>query len=327
LNFTEFGWNGLNFEVPDDARFTRFAGDAKRGSFVFESDEYLIEGKWEPIPKRRQSISVIATTLIEKMGEQYSKKRGRLSSRTIKVLEKRDARVYTHDALFMVVKEQVDERFYFWYCDESNRIIIVRFIFKTFDETSKKIIRKIIESFICHKEGQNVWSLLSFRFEAPKDFYLTEAKIAVGRAHFVLTAKKVSSFSEKISSLIVDYYSLANVVFKDTYNNIDEWFKKNYEKDLFRQLKKRKIKFVPAEQRKLSTHNLVIKEGISKSGLSWRSTTLYSNLSWYCQESNRIYTVTIASSLSKPIFLKRKMSEIENVGLLESFLSSFKCHL
>ncbi|MBS7615052.1 hypothetical protein KEJ18_04900 [Candidatus Bathyarchaeota archaeon] len=325
MNFTEFGWNGINFEVPEDARFTRFAGDAKRGSFMFESDEYLIEGKWEPIPKRRQSISVIATTLIEKMGEQY-KKRGRLSSRAIKVLEKRDARVYTHDALFMVVKEQVDERFYLWYCDESNRIVIMRFIFKTFDENSRKIIRKVIESFICHKEDPNVWSLLNFSFEAPKDFYLTEAKIAVGRAHFVLTAKKVSSFSERISTLIVDYYSLANVVFKDTYKNIDEWFKKNYEKDLFKQLKKRKIKFVPEEQRKLLTHDLVIKNGISKSGMSWRSTTLYTNLSWYCQESNRIYTVTMASSLAKPIFLKRKISEIEYSGLLESLLSSFKCH-
>ncbi|MEM5872218.1 MAG: hypothetical protein QW051_05085 [Candidatus Aenigmatarchaeota archaeon] len=312
--------------MPEDARFTRFAGDAKGGSFVFESDEYLIEGKWEPIPKRRQSISVIATTLIEKMGEQY-KKRGRVSSRSIKVLEKKDARVFTHDALFMVVKEQVDERFYLWYCDESNRIMIMRFIFKVFDETSKKIIRKIIESLICHKEGPNVWSLLNFRFEAPKDFYLTEAKIAVGRAHFVLAAKKISSFSERTSTLIVDYYSLANVVYKDTYNNIDEWFKKNYEKDLFRQMKKRKIKFIPEEPRKLLTHDLVIKKGISKSGFSWRSTTLYTNLSWYCQESNRIYTVTMTSSLSKPFFLKRKTSEIEHTRHLESLLSSFKCHL
>lgn len=326
MDFIEFGWNGLCFEIPEEARFTRFGGDAKRGHFIFESDDFLIEGKWEPIPKRRQSISAVATNLIEKMGEQYDKRRGRFSTRAMKILEKRDARVFNHDALFMVVKEQADERFYLWYCDESSRVVIIRFIFNTFNETSRKIIKKVIESFECHREGPNVWSLLNFRFEAPKDMYLTDAKIAVGRARFALVGKKLSSFSEKTSTMFIEYYSMANVVFEDSFNNLDDWFKKNYEKDLYKQLKKRRIKFQLAEPRKLLTHDLVLKEAVSKAGMTWRNTTAYTNATWHCPESNRIYTVTLAFNISRPVFLKRKIPETEYMNVLENLLSSFKCH-
>jgi hypothetical protein len=326
LDFVEFGWNGLRFEAPEEARFTRYGGDAKKGSFMLEAEEYLIEGKWEPLPKRRRSISVIATTLIEKMEEQYGKRGRRLKKQTVKILEKHDSRVFSHDALYMVVKAQVEERFYLWYCEESDRVVIIRFIFKTFDEAAKKIIKQVLESFECHREGKNIWSLLNLRFETPTDLLLTSTKIAVGRARFVLAGKKVSSFTEKTSTLIVDYYSMANVVFEDTFNDLDDWFIKNYEKDILKQLKKRRIKFKSAESRKLLKHDLVVKKAISKSGITWRGTTLYTNVTWYCSDSNRIYSITLALDVARPIFLKRKIVETEYSNLLDNLLVSFKCH-
>ncbi len=326
LDFMEFGWNGLLFEVPEEVRFTRYGGNAKKGSFMLEAENYLIEGKWEPIPKRRRPISVIAATLIDKMGEQYGKKKRRIRKQNVTILEKNDARVFSHEALYMVVKAQSEERLYLWYCDESNRVVIVRFIFKTFDDSSKKIIKQVLESFECHGKDSNVWSLLNFRFETPMDFLLTDTKIAVGRARFILSGKKVSSFTEKTSTLIVEYYSMANVVFQDALNNLDEWFKKNYEKDLCKQLKKRRIKFVLAEPRKLLKHELVMKESKSKSGLTWRETTRFTNATWYCPESNRIYIVTFTHNLSRPIIFKRQIPESEYADPVDNLLSSFKCH-
>lgn len=326
MDFMEFGWNGLFFMVPEEVRFTRYGGNAKRGSFMLEAENYLIEGKWEPIPKRRRPISVIATALIDKMEEQYGKKKRRPQKRNVTILEKNDARVFSHEALYMVVKAQTEERLYLWYCEESSRVIIVRFIFKTFDESSKKIIKQVLESCECHREDSNVWSLLNFRFETPKDFLLTDTKIAVGRARFILSGTKVTSFTEKISTLIVEYYSMANVVFQDTLDNMDEWFKKNYEKDLCKQLKKRRIKFVLDEPRKLLKHELIMKKSISKSGFSWRGTTNFTNATWYCPESNRIYIVTFTHTISRPIILKRKIPESEYTDPVDNLLSSFKCH-
>jgi hypothetical protein len=326
LDFTEFAWNGFRFEAPEEARFTRYGGDTKKGSFILESEDYLIEAKWDPIPKRRASLSVVGTSLIEEMGVEYGKKRRRLSKRTITVLEKHDTHVFSHDALYMVAKVQVEERFYIWYCDESNRVVIVRFLFKTFDESSKKIVKQLLESLECHRKDFNVWSLLNVRFETPMDFLLTDSRIAVGGARFVLSGRKLTSFTEKTSTIVVEYYSMANVVFEDTYNDLDVWFRKNHEKDIYKQFKKRRIRFRSIEPRKLMKHDLIMKEATGKSGTSWRSTTHFTNASWYCSESNRIYSITLASSISKPLFLKRQINETEYTELMGNLLSSFKCH-
>jgi hypothetical protein len=326
LDFTEFAWNGLRFEAPEEVRFTRYGGDAKSGSFILESEDYLIEAKWDPIPKRRAPLSVVGTSLIEEMGVEYGKKRGRHKKRTVTILEKHDTHIFSHDALYMIAKVQIDERFYIWYCDESNRVVIVRFLFKTFDESSKKIVKQLLESLECHRKDFNVWSLLNVCFETPMDFLLTDSRIAVGGARFVFSRRKLTSFTEKISTIVVQYYSMANVLFEDTYNDLDVWFRKNHEKDIYKQFKKRRIRFRSTEPRKLVKHDLIMNEAKGKSGTTWRSTTTYTNASWYCSESNRIYSVTLASSISKPIFLRRQISETEHTGLVNSLLSSFKCH-
>lgn len=327
MDFTEFGWNGFLFKIPEEVRFTRYGGNAKKGSFMLEADTYLIEGKWEPIPKRRRPISVIAAALVDKMGDQYGKKKRRPRKQTVAILEKSDARVFSHDALFMIVKAQNPERLYMWYCDESNRVIIFRFIFKDFDESAKKIVKQVLESLKCHREEDSyVWSLLNLRFETPKDYLLTDTKIAVGRARFIFSSTKVTSFTEKVTTLIVEYYSMANVVFQDTLDDLDEWFKKNYEKDLCKQLKKRKIKFVLAEPRKLRKHEIVMKESVGKTGLSWRGTTHFTNATWHCPESNRVYIVTFTHTVSRPIILKRQVPESDYTDPVENLFKSFKCH-
>jgi hypothetical protein len=327
LEFTEFGWNGFLFDIPEEVRFTRYGGNTKKGSFMLEADTYLIEGKWEPIPKRRRPLSAIAATLVDKLGDQYGKKRRRPMKQKVAILEKSDARVFSHDALFMVVKAQNPERLYMWYCDESSRVIILRFIFGEFDVSAKKIVKRVLESFECHKEGDSyAWSLLNLRFETPKDYLLTDTKIAVGRARFIFSATRVTTFTERVTTLIVEYYSMANVVFQDELDDLDRWFKNHYEKDLCKQLKKRSIKFVLAEPRKMRKHELVIKESEGKTGLSWRGTTHFTNAVWYCPESNRVYIVTFTHTLSRPVILKRQIQESDYRNPVDSLFKSFKCH-
>jgi len=107
---------------------------------------------------------------------------------------------------------------------------------------------------------------------------------------------------------------------------MEDWFKKNYEKDLNKQLKQRRIKFKSVEPQKLMKHDLTMKEAISKFGVTWRNTALYTNATWYCPESNRIYSVTLAFNIARPIFLKRNIIESEYTDLMKNLLSSLKCH-
>lgn len=326
MEFNKFGWNGLLFDAPQDARFTRFGGSAKAGTLRLEAEDYFIEAKWEPTPKRRRSISAVADKFVEDMTKEYGKKLKRPKKGSFRILGKEDARVYSHDALYLVMKAEVEERYYMWYCDESKRVVILRFVFKTFDNTAKNIVKKVLDDFECHRKETTVWALMNTRFETPIDFLLTEARIAVGRAHFMLSDRKPSTFTEKTSTILVEYFSMANIIYKDTYEDPDNWFEEHYEKDLKKLLKKRRLKFQVADPRKLKRHKVVVKEAEASSGFTWRAKTLYTNATWYCAGSNRIYSVTVSSSISRPLPLKREINKAEHAKTVADLLSSIKCH-
>lgn len=322
MKFKKFGWNGFLFEVPENIRFTREGGDAKTGNVVLESEDFMVEAKWEPFdPKKAKPLSSVAESLVEQM-EKQSKK----SKQTVKVLRKDDARVYKHEAVYMVVKSQAEERVYIWYCGESQRVIVWRFVFGSFDDTSKKIMKQILDTLRCHGDEANVWSLLGFSFEIPSSFLLTDTKITVGRAHFMLTDREVSSFAERTDSMLIEYFSMANLIFEDTYRDPGKWLEENYLKDLRKRLKERKIKFQTVESRRFKRHKMEIRKATTTSGLSWRKTALYTNATWHCSRTNRMYSVTASSSVRRPAFFKRETDEEAQKNLMGDFLSSFKCH-
>jgi hypothetical protein len=163
-------------------------------------------------------------------------------------------------------------------------------------------------------------------YKAPKSYLLTDAKITVGRAYMMLKDTKLSMFAEQASTIVIEYFSMANLVYKDTYKDLDKWFKEHHLKDLRKILKKRRLKFEMVEPVKVRRHNTVVKQAKATTGASWRTTTAYKNSTWYCSGSNRIYTVTVYSSLKRPLFFKRKIDDKTYKDLINQILSSFKCH-
>jgi len=322
LKFKKFGWNGLFFEVPESIRFTREGGNVRNGHVVLESENCMVEAKWEPFnPKKVKPLSEVAEGLVQQMRKQSKKKK-----QIVKVLRKEDAHVYKHKALYMVVESPVEERVYLWYCGETERIIIWRFVFASFDEDSRKIVKRVLDTLRCHGEEADVWSLLNFKFEIPSTFLLTETKITVGRAHFMLTDRELSSFAERTESMLIEYFSMANLLYEDSYRDPGKWLEENYLKDLGKRFKERKMRFQTAETRRFRRHKMEVKKAIATSGLSWRKTSLYTNATWYCPRTNRVYSVTASSSLKRPAPFRRVSDEEAHESLVEDFLSSFKCH-
>jgi hypothetical protein len=320
VEFKEFGWNGLFIEIPEEMRFTSCRGNAKTGHFMLESEGCIVEARWEPlVAKKLRPLDEAAKSLIEHMKEKQKK-------RNITVLRKDEAHVSIHDALYMVLESALYERVYVWYCRESERAIILHFAFKTFDESSKKVMRQMVDSLVCHGGESNIWSLMNVRFETPFAFVLSEAKVSTGRAHFMLTDRKLAPFAEKTTKILVEYFSMANVIYKNAYKNLDKWFERYYLKDLRKKLRDRRVEFGAANSTHVRKHNAAFRQATIRSGLFSRKTTLYSNATWYCSGTNRIYSVSIWSTNSRPVLLERKIDKEAHAKLLENILSSFMCH-
>jgi hypothetical protein len=320
VKFKEFSWNGFFIEIPEEMRFTSFGGNVKSGNFMLESEGCILEARWEPSPtKKAKPLAEVAESLIE----QIKKK---LKKQDVTVLAKDETHVSIHDALYVVLKSRLDERIYIWYCQESKRVMILRFLFKTFDKSSKEVMKHVLDSLVCHGGESNIWSLMNVRFETPPAFLLTGTKISVGRAYFMLTDRKLSAFTEKSTKILVEYFSMANVLYKEACENLDKWLEQYYMKDLRKKFGGRKVKFEAATHVHIRRHNAALRQATTKSGLLSRKTTLYSNATWYCSGMNRIYSVTIGSTKIRPALLERKIDKKDHTNLLKNLLSSFQCH-
>ena len=321
MKFKEIGWNGFLLTVPEEMHLTRQGGDANRGTFLLESEGSLIEFSWQPIPKKPKPLASVVEGIVEQTRKKVEKEKQKFS-----IYEKKNVSVNNHNAVYLRLKSVIEERYYIWYCQESNRIVVSRFVFETFNEKSRNFIKQFINTLKCHMKEKNVWSLMKVRFNSPQSFLLKEAKIEVGRTHLTLAENKLSMFTEKVRTINIDYFTMANLTFKDTYEDPEKWFEKNYLKDLKKILKKRWIKFETIDKKEIENHKIVIKQAKATSGLYIRSTEFYSNASWYCPEINRMYSVTFSSKISRPFFFKRELKKEEHDELFNEILESFQCH-
>lgn len=318
MNFIKIGWNGFLFETPKDFRLVSERGNSKTGYMRLETENGIVELKWEPYqPGKAKSISEVASEFIKKI--QKSKKKVNISVKKTKATS-----VNGHDASFISLKTDLEESIYLWYCEESSRIIICHFAFPSINEFSRVSIEKIIDTMKCHSKGIHVWSLLGFTFKAPSSFMLNERRMTVGGSRLILVESKLSPYQEVRREIYFQYYSMANLLFKEDYNNPAKWLEKNYIKNLRQRYGK--IKFDDAEICRFKRHKAAIRKGESSSGLLSRRKSYYQNLTWYCTSSNRIYTVTVSSHLSRIFFLKKDIDPHSLEEFAEKIFSTIRCH-
>ncbi len=70
-----------------------------------------------------------------------------------------------------------------------------------------------------------------------------------------------------------------------------------------------------------------MKTGMGASGFIARKSSLYINVTWYCENWNRIYTITISEHATRPLPLKRKIDVEAFQNFSKEFISTIKCHL
>jgi len=305
------------FNIPQDARLVSEGGNAKTGYMRLEAEKCFFEVKWEEVePKKAKPLSEIVHAFLKKM-EKDSKQK-------IPIRSKRSATVFDHQALFMSLKSNIEERIFFWHCSETLRVIIFRFAFQSMDTTSRAIMKEVLTSFKCHGEESTVWSLFEFTFKAPTSFQLSDRKMMIGRTHLLLLEHKLSPFAERKREILFDYYSMANVQFRDEHQDLDKWFEKRYRKDLRKRY--RGSKFQSSTVGKINGHGGIVKKGLGRTGIITRKSSLYNYATWYCEDLNRIYSVTISEHLARPFPLKRRLDQTAFEDFCREFISNLRCH-
>lgn len=327
LRFKEVGWNGLLFEVPEEMRMTSEGGNVNSGYLRIEMEGLVMEVKWEPLnPKKVKSLAEVADSFISSAKKKIEKTSKKKIDLKVERAESRFIALHSTYSMFLKTVAEAWEPVYIWNCEKSGRIVIIHFTSILPKDTSRELVEHILGSFRCHHEGEFIpWSALNIRFNIPASFLLSERRIAVGRTYLVFNEQKLSPFAEMGRSLIIEYFSMANIICEDTYKNLEVWFKSKYWKDLKKRCKN--IAFQTTETKRILRHNVLHKHGIKGSGIFTRRLTSCDNLTWYCSKTNRIYSITFTSYVSRPFFLKRKLDEETDKKIMEELISSFKCHL
>lgn len=232
--------------------------------------------------------------------------------------------IHQHKAFFVHFKTDIEGYAFFWYCNESSRLLVGQFTFKRADRYSKSVMKKVLRRLRCHGLDQKVWSVLGFSFETPKSFRLMNRKMIVGRTSLSFMEEERRPSTAQKTEILFEYFSMANVQFETTYTKPRKWIDEYY----FDELKKRYrgLKLEASKSRRVQGHRAAVKKGSASSGLTLRKKALFILASWYCPDMNRMYSVTVSRQILRPIFLRRKVNEEDLKKNFKNFFSSISCH-
>ncbi|MCD6089092.1 hypothetical protein J7K07_05185 [Candidatus Bathyarchaeota archaeon] len=323
MKFKEIGWNGFLLRVPEDMYLARHGGDSRKGGFLIESEDSLIEVSWIPISKKRSaSLLEVVDKITDRIQKEVGKKKLNFA-----IKERRDTIVNNHKAVYLLLDYGFRERYYVWRCPDSNRIVAVRFLFRKYDERTSEVIRNVIGTIKCHGK-KHVWSLMKMRFETPKTFLLNTTEIKAAELNIALSEEKFSMFEERRKAIYVKYFPMANIRFKDTYRNLERWFEKNYMNEFKKKILKirGKMSFKIKDEKKLGDHTVLIEEARLSSKLIKRRKEICSVAFWYCPEMNRIYFLALDTQVHRPPPFKINLKADEHEALFNEVLDSFRCH-
>lgn len=302
--------------MPEDWRFIGEGGTFQSGNLSFQTDTASLRLEWKPINKRNPDpLDVVTERFIKKIRKNI-KKNVRIRKGFVNINE--------HKASFVNFNTDVKGQEYFWYCKPTNRLIIIEFMIREDENIPRSVIRKILRSFTCHGSDKRIWSVLGFRFETPKSLKLSARKFVVGRGMLSFLERKRSLLTNYQIKALFEYYSMANLQFEDLFMEHNKWFDNFYLNYLRKEYGK--LRFGKPEAGQVQGHEVEIREGTLSYGLTWRSKAKFFVASWFCPNANRMYAITVAKEIIRPIFLKRQLNQEDLIDSFQKIVNSVQCH-
>ncbi len=300
MGFKLFGWQGLEFEIPEDWELGLEKGNYANGFIRLDDPMFARLGvNWQTVKEKKVKSPV---EFVKELKKTLKKK-----NKETRFLGETETKVCSHPSRYFRWKSIGEGYDLFWYCRETRRAFAAEFTFRP-DEYSqiRPAMDRMIETLRCHTDDRfRNWTLYGLNLQIPIGFKLTERGIYATRVHLF--------FSSKGASFMIDRIGFGQSVVSETYHGIKEWFEKVYRRELRKRY--RGIRFGRFKMARVFGHDALATTSTYRRGILMRRRTVESK-AWVCEQSNKIYAVSTSVAGGDGNVNKD----------LKRMVSSIKCH-
>lgn len=232
----EFGWRQIELAVPGDWFLAAEGGGRDRGYFRLDDEAGpRLEVTWERIPFEKaptpEEMLEKYRQNVEKRARKMRKKGARIPQP--KTVQKRSAEVGGHEALQWTARSRdLIANLYFWYCEDSERGIILNMAFPLREADWEKTAKAVLRSVRCHfPPGRSIlWSLYAAPIRLPPEYQPVAAKLTAGLSHITF------KHAEKEIYVAVAYSGLARQLLARYKKGLKDWYKKGIHKEVVKKV-------------------------------------------------------------------------------------------
>ena len=292
MDWTLFGWAGIQLEIPATWEISGISGDEKNGYLRLDDDEMpRLELKWAKARKKKPDLHATLDDYFKLVRKNY-KRSGNVSFRRNVDLIKNEEFLKGYTVLGFSWKGGIRANGLIFHSTDTKRITIVQ-VMGRLKENWRPTVLRIFQS-IADKEDteQTVWSAYGLKLAVPKKYTLEKQKLLSGYLLFTFSRGR----NRKIS---IERFGPAEVLlhdFSSEENQLETWFRTKYAKAIrgygfevssYNENEDEKINFVGQQTRLYDTVPLPPVLMFDK----LRKRIKLTFFIWHCHHTNRIYVV------------------------------------
>lgn len=321
------GWQGLTITLPVDWNPRAFSGDAARGNLRVADDENLrLEILWEQ-PRGTADVAKSVQAFLTTLEKSARKKQHKFQPVEEPRLVNADKKGKLQLTNFGWLGERGDPAAnqgwgVAWECPECKRVVVAHVLGRGHEKRDRvqQLAAEILSSLECHASGGwQTWSVFDLQVEIPEIFQLATAKLLISRLEFDWVKPRPGGLfgwmkrEERISLIRIP---VANVVLEN--ESLADWSRRaiaaaskrySFGKSATTEVRDHEAIAYPGRLRNL--RNRVHQWCLDR--LLRRGTPLTDLSVWQCEESNKLYALTVDLNPA-------------NKHVKEDLLESLQCH-
>ncbi len=292
MDWTLFGWAGIQLEIPKTWEISGISGDEKNGYLRLDDDEIpRLELKWAKAKKKKPDLHKTLDEYFKLVRKNY-KRGGNVSFRRNVEHVKDEDFLKGNTVLGFSWKGGIRANGIIFHNPTTKRITIVQ-VMGRIKENWRPIVHRIFRS-VSDKGDPNhtIWSAYGLKLAVPNNYKLEKQKLLSGYLLFAFTRGK----TKKIS---VERYGPAEVLlneYNSEPNQLETWFRSRYAKAIRgygfdvkqnEENEDKRIYFLGQQTRMYDSIPFSPVLVLDKIRKRVRLTFII----WHCLHSNRIYVV------------------------------------
>ena len=338
MNWTLFGWAGIELEIPTTWELSGLSGDQKTGYLrLDDGDMPRLELKWAHTRRKKPDLHATLDEYFKLIRKTYKRRGTELSFRRNVDLVKQEGFFEGRTVLGFSWKGEIRANGLIFH--GGKRVTIVQ-VMGRLKENWRPTVLRVFQSIVDRSEAsQTLWSAYGLKLGVPKEYKLERQKLLSGYLLFAFGAKparfripiniaksvanrlrKTNGPVEKIDfsppdkgRLSVERYGPAEILLSDYKNDpnpLEAWFRTKYAKAI-RGYGFEVTSHTDSEDERLT---LIGEQTRLYDGVPFSPVLLLDKLSkrtalvfhlWHCNHSNRIYVIqSIGSNNAYPTVQK-----------------------